>query len=91
MGTITTYGHCLVKDGIAYEGTKADIVNSICKWRFDEHNNLYIKFHYYKERQHYGYGKDSEFTFEEMYRDSIEYIFKEAIQHGYRHYRDLNF
>ena len=89
MGTITTYSHCYVKDGKAYEGSKEEIALQIAKYKIDENRQLFIQFNGYKE---YGYHSYSdEYANQEIYKDVINFILAKSSSFGYRHYRNLNF
>jgi hypothetical protein len=91
MGTITTYGHCLVYDSITYTGTKRDIVGRCYDYYkviptssgFDVEckikHRVPIKIHSYS----------NEFTYEEVVSDVIIHLFNLLIRNGYKHYRDV--
>ena len=87
MNTITTLSHCLVKDGKAYEGTKADIIAQVCIIRWEKRQPFFtVKG--YPEHQLHSFGLD--WTEEELHNEVTEDVFKElSSRYGFMHYRNI--
>jgi len=87
MGTITTKEHCIVDDGIAYTGSREDIVREKYTWRFDENGTLCAKQKYHYEIKLHSYGES--FSEEERERDVIDVLFN-RLTTQYKHYRSIH-
>ena len=89
IGTITTIGYCVTKDGKAYEGTKAEIVNQIFEYEFDESGVLLYRMKGYKTKR-YGPSWNKEYTEEERQKEVISYLF-DRLRPLFKVYRDIGY
>lgn len=91
-GTITTISHCLVKDKIAYEGSKSDIVSQLIKLDIK-----ILKGNYYVNYQIKGYynhelgmsWSSTTWSYDEVMKELTNLMFDKLKQNGFKHYREI--
>jgi hypothetical protein len=88
MGTITTRAYCLVKDGKAYEGTKAELVWQLCPYSLRNKTVTYQVKGY--NPANFWYGQD--WLDEEIRKDIAQVLFNALTnKYGFKMYKDIGF
>jgi hypothetical protein len=90
VANLVNTGYCLVKDGIAYEGSKSTIVRKLCTFSI-ENGVLYL------DPPKYSRGEKSkiteyhtDWTEEEVFNDAIQVLFRYLVySRGYECYIKL--
>ena len=86
MNTVTTYKHCAVKNGVTIEGSKTEIIATIAPFTL---NNRLLKANIigYTPQTYHSYN--NEWSFEEMHKDAIKFLFNQLPKYGYSMYRNI--
>ncbi len=87
MARITTYGHCAVLNGFAYEGSKQCIVSKLYSYSIKEDRVLRAKFSGYVEREFHSYGDC--FSNQEMHKDAVDFLYNRLPMFGVKLYRNI--